>query len=58
MWSNESQWPNGVMPSDGDNVSIHGNWTIIMDVQPADMEFFYVDGDVIIPETLSPHIVA
>lgn len=49
VWSNATQWPNGVMPAAGDNVSIHGNWTIMMDVQPESMEFFYVDGDVIIP---------
>ena len=51
VWSNVTQWPEGRLPLPGENVSIHGNWTILMDVDPAEMEFFYVDGDVIIPES-------
>jgi hypothetical protein len=50
-WSNTTQWPNGVLPADGDNVSINGNWTIIMDVNPPIMDYFEIEGDVIIEDT-------
>ena len=46
------------MPQPGDNVSIHGNWTIKMNIDPVEMQFFYIDGDVIIPEDISVNIVA
>jgi hypothetical protein len=48
-WSNASQWPEGRMPLPGENVTVNGNWTIIMDVDPAVCEFMEIDGDVIVP---------
>jgi hypothetical protein len=48
-WSNASQWPFGRLPLDGENVTVNGNWTIIMDIDPAVCEFMEIDGDVIIP---------
>ena len=59
MWSNATQWPNGVVPQDGDNVTIPASWNIIMDIHPAEMEFFFIDGNVTIPDALTNvHIVA
>ncbi len=52
VWSNVTQWPNGRLPSDGDNITIPGPWTIIMDMNPAIINFWMIDGDVIIPPTL------
>ena len=51
IWSNVSQWPEGRLPTDGENVTIPGPWTILMDVDPAEFEFWHIDGDVIIPAT-------
>ena len=49
FWSDPSNWPGGVLPAEGDNVTIPGPWTILMDMQPAEMEFWQIDGRVIIP---------
>lgn len=49
-WSNATQWPGGVMPKAGDNVTVNGNWTIIMDVDPAPMNLLQIDGQVIVQD--------
>lgn len=36
------------MPVPGQNITIPGEWTIIMDINPVRIGFFLVDGDVII----------
>lgn len=51
LWSNVTQWPEGRLPLDGENVTINGNWTILMDISPAIIDFLLIDGDVIIPDT-------
>lgn len=48
LWSNATQWPNGVMPVSGDNVTVNGNWTVLMDVDPAPILYLIIDGDVIV----------
>jgi hypothetical protein len=48
LWSNATQWPNGTMPVAGDNVTVNGNWTIIMDVDPAPIKYLIINGDVFI----------
>jgi hypothetical protein len=50
VWSNTTQWPQGVLPSPGDNVTIPGEWTILMDMDPAFMNVFQVQGDVIVDD--------
>ncbi len=50
LWSNASQWPEGRLPLPGENVTVNGNWTIIMDIDPAVCEFMTIDGDVIIED--------
>lgn len=52
LWSNTSQWPEGRLPAATENVTIPGNWTILMDVSPAEMDFWLIDGDVIIPQNV------
>lgn len=49
-WSNQSQWPGERMPLPGENVTVNGNWTIIMDVDPAPCGFMQIDGEVIIED--------
>lgn len=41
------------MPVSGQNITIPGEWTIIMDISPAKMGFWLVDGDVIIDPNLA-----
>lgn len=53
LWSNATQWPLGRLPAPGENVTIPGNWTIMMDMSPDPMEFFMVDGDIIIPPNMA-----
>lgn len=55
-WSNKTQWPNGELPQPGDNVTVNGNWTIIMDINPAQCEFLTIFGDVIIEDKLDINI--
>ena len=41
------------MPADGDNVTVDGTWTVIMDVQPARFNYLEVEGDIHIIDGLS-----
>jgi len=50
FWNDTANWPNNVLPADGDNVSINGNWTMIMNIQPNNLNYLEIDGDLIIPE--------
>jgi len=50
-WSNVTQWPNGVLPQAGDNVTINGNWTILMDVDVENLDNITIDGDVFLTES-------
>ena len=38
------------MPASGANVTVNGNWTIIMDVDPAPSTFLTIDGDVFVSD--------
>ena len=58
IWTNATQWPNGVMPSDGDNVTIPCEWTVLMDTNPARIGYFEISGDVIISDALDINITA
>lgn len=48
LWSNATQWPNQTLPAAGDNVTVNGNWTIIMDMDPAPIKYLTIDGDVLV----------
>jgi len=50
-WSNATQWPNGVVPQAGDNVTLNGNWTVILDEDPAALNNFTIDGTLIADDT-------
>lgn len=52
LWSNVTQWPNNRLPLAGEDVKIPGEWTIIVDVVPASIGFWMIDGDVIISSIL------
>jgi hypothetical protein len=57
-WSNASQGPNSVVPQAGDNVTVSGNWTVIMDVDPNPLGYLVVDGDLISDDTRDVNITA
>lgn len=53
MWSNATQWPEGRLPIAGENVTIKGPWTVILDMTPADINFLTIDGTLTVPNTLA-----
>jgi hypothetical protein len=50
LWSNATQWPNEVLPQEGDNVTVSGNWTLIMDVSPPRLNNLTINGDVFVAD--------
>lgn len=58
MWSNATQWPNGVLPQAGDNVTLNGNWTVILDIDPAVLNYFIIDGTLVADDTRDVNITA
>lgn len=53
MWSNATQWPGGYVPKDYEDVTIPGEWTILVDIQPSIMGYWLIKGDVIVPSSNS-----
>jgi hypothetical protein len=58
LWSNATQWANGVMPKDGDNITIPCEWTVIMDMNPAKIGYFEISGNIIIEDKRDLTIIA
>ena len=57
-WSNATQWPNGVVPQAGDNVTLNGNWTVLLDVDPNPLDYFIIDGTLLADDTRDVNITA
>ena len=57
-WSNATQWPNGKIPQAGDNVTVNGNWTVLLDMDPAPINYFIVDGILLLDDTRDVNITA
>jgi hypothetical protein len=57
-WSNASQWPNGTVPVAGSNVTLNGNWTVVLDVDPAPLDFLIVDGTIFADDTRNVNLIA
>jgi hypothetical protein len=51
LWSNASQWPNQTVPRAMDNVTINGNWTVLLDIDPAPINYLIIDGTLIADDT-------
>lgn len=58
LWSNATQWPNGVVPQPGDNVTLNGNWTVVLDVDPNPLNNFTIDGTLIADDSRDVTIIA
>lgn len=58
MWSNATQWPNGVVPQAGDNVTVNGNWTVILDVDPNPLNNLTIDGTLIADDSRDVTIIS
>jgi len=58
LWSNATQWPNGTVPKAGDNVTVNGNWTVLLDVDPNPLNYLVVDGTLIADDTRNVNITA
>ena len=54
LWSNATQWPGGVLPVAGDNVTVHGNWTMLMDMDTEVLSHLRIDGDLILSDQQNP----
>ena len=44
LWSNASQWPSGVLPAAGSNVTIPYEWNVILDVSPPQLAYVNING--------------
>ena len=51
-------WPNGVLPQAGDNVTIDKNWTVLLDVDPAPLNYLIVDGNLFADDTRDVNLTA
>lgn len=44
LWSNASQWPNQLLPQDGQDVMIPYEWNLILDIDPPILNFVEIYG--------------
>lgn len=45
LWSNTSSWPNGILPAEGEDVTIEGTWRMLLDISPPPLGIVYVFGE-------------
>jgi hypothetical protein len=57
-WSNATQWPNGTIPQAGDNVTVKGEWRLVIDMDPNPINNLTIDGLLIADDTIDINIVA
>ena len=43
-WSDTTQWPKGVIPQAGDNITIPANWTIMLDIDTSSLGTLIIEG--------------
>lgn len=47
-----------MVPQAGDNVTLNGNWTVILDINPNPLEYFIIDGTLIADDSIDLNITA
>lgn len=57
-WSNATQWPNGVLPAAGDNVTVNGTWRLLIDIDTPAMNYLTIDGILMVDDTRDINITA
>lgn len=57
-WSNATQWPNETIPKANDNVTVNGNWTVLLDIDPAPANYLVIDGTLVADDTRDVFISA
>jgi hypothetical protein len=57
-WSNATQWPNGTIPKAGDNVTVKGEWRLVLDMDPNPINNLTIDGNLIADDSRDVNIVA
>ena len=51
LWSEPNDWPNGVVPIEGDDVHVESTWNMVFDMNPSPIyKFIRVNGNL----TFSP----
>ena len=51
-------WPNGVLPKAGDNVTIEKSWIVLLDMDPAPINYLIVDGTLFADDSRDVNITA
>ena len=52
LWSDASNWPDGKLPAEGDNVTIPAEWQLILDVDPPRLDRLLISGSVVVSEDI------
>jgi len=50
LWSNTTQWPANILPAEGSNVTIPGEWTIRLDVDPNPLTQLIIEGTMLVDD--------
>ena len=59
MWSDETNWPNGALPKDGDDVEINSAWNMIIDIPETPIiRLLAVNGRLTFSDELDVHLRA
>ena len=59
MWSDVSNWPNGELPKEGDDVHIESGWKMILDIEETPIfKLIRVNGVLIFSDQMDIHLKA
>ena len=57
LWSNATNWPNEVLPQEGDEVTIPSNWNMILDIEETPvLESLTINGRLTFAPTMDVHL--
>lgn len=45
LWSENSSWPNGLLPEEGDDVTISPKWRMLVDISPPPLGKVFINGE-------------